>query len=157
MEPTAGHRPAGEAHPPPFPAPSCAACADFRAALAEHYLGRPVGAGELEHASACAPCAEFERLAAELSCRDFVRFLDAYLEGELTPERRATFERHLTICDDCVRYLESYRATVALGHAAFEPFDWRPLAAEIPAELLLAFRRAASDAASDAEEANSPG
>jgi len=55
----------------------------------------------------------------ELTCRELVAFLDDYVAGELAPERRAVFERHLAGCLDCRRYLQSYRATVELGRAAF--------------------------------------
>ena len=54
-----------------------------------------------------------------LSCRELVSFLDDYLAEELPPERRAVSERHLALCDDCRRYLQSYRATVELSRAAF--------------------------------------
>jgi len=124
------------------PRPLSARCDAFRAELNEYYLGRPVDEAALDaHADACPACGAFQRLAAELSCRDFVRFLDAYVDGELEPARRAVFERHLALCDDCVRYLESYRATIALGRAAFAASEWE-LEPQVPAELLAAIRRA---------------
>jgi len=146
----------GQDRPAPAPAGASAAvpaalsahCDAFRAVLNEHYLGRPVDPAALDaHPGACPACAAFQRLAAELSCRDFVRFLDAYLEGELEPARRAVFERHLALCDDCVRYLQSYQATVALGRGAFADPD-RELAPLVPAELLAAIRRASDGRAS---------
>jgi anti-sigma factor RsiW len=53
-----------------------------------------------------------------MTCREVIDFLSQYLEGELTPEQRAAFERHLALCDDCVEYLSNYRQTVELGKAA---------------------------------------
>jgi len=38
-----------------------------------------------------------------------------YLDEALPPPERAALEAHLGACQDCVRYLESYRVTVALG------------------------------------------
>lgn len=139
----------GQDRPASAPAEAAAAiprafspgCDAFRAELSELYLGRPVDAAALAaHAGQCPACAEFQRLAAELSCRDFVRFLDAYLDDELPAARRAVFERHLALCDDCVRYLASYRTTIALSRAAWADPD-RELAPRVPPELLDAIRR----------------
>lgn len=53
-----------------------------------------------------------------LRCNEMTAFLDAYLEERLSPAVRAVFERHLELCDACVRYLDQYRHTIALGRAA---------------------------------------
>lgn len=53
-----------------------------------------------------------------MKCREFTDFLMAYLDDELPAETRGSFEFHLHECQSCVNYLESYRATVALGRAA---------------------------------------
>ena len=37
------------------------------------------------------------------------------MDGALDPERRAVFERHLAICQDCRSYLESYRRVTELS------------------------------------------
>jgi anti-sigma factor RsiW len=54
-----------------------------------------------------------------MTCRELTEFLDAYLAGELSPAEAAEFERHLAVCDACVRYLDSYEKTVELTGAAF--------------------------------------
>jgi anti-sigma factor RsiW len=46
-----------------------------------------------------------------------------YLSGELLPETTAQFERHLTVCPNCVAYLSNYRQTVSLGRQAFADGD----------------------------------
>jgi anti-sigma factor RsiW len=69
----------------------------------------------------------------ELSCRDVIEFLAAYLDGELTPEVAGVFEVHLEICSDCVDYLASYSETIRLGREACEA---DALTAEVPEELL---------------------
>jgi anti-sigma factor RsiW len=56
----------------------------------------------------------------ELTCREVADFLMAYLDRELEPEPRAAFEAHLGECDECVRYLRSYAATVRLTRAAYD-------------------------------------
>lgn len=78
---------------------------------------------------------------AELSCRDALEFLSAYLEAELAPDVRARFDRHLALCASCRAYLESYRATVALARSAYADPDTAEPAALVdpfPAELLAA-------------------
>ena len=71
------------------------------------------------HALGCAPCAEHLRICQELSCREFVQTLDAYVARELAQERLLVFERHLGICPDCRNYLDSYRRVIELTDAAF--------------------------------------
>jgi anti-sigma factor RsiW len=73
----------------------------------------------------------------ELTCRDVADFLMAYLDQELEPAQHAAFEAHLGECDDCVRYLRSYQATVRVARAAYaEP------APPLPERLLHAIRAA---------------
>jgi len=53
-----------------------------------------------------------------MNCRELVEFLMAYLEGELPPEQRRTFEEHLHACPPCREFLESYRDTIRLEKQA---------------------------------------
>jgi anti-sigma factor RsiW len=69
-----------------------------------------------------------------LSCRELIDFLAAYLDGELAPETRADFDRHLSLCKSCVDYLASYREAVRLGKRACEPDA--ELSADVPSELI---------------------
>lgn len=50
-----------------------------------------------------------------MTCKEFIDFLMAYIEGELEPEAATVFEQHMQLCSPCVDYLESYRKTVELG------------------------------------------
>jgi anti-sigma factor RsiW len=52
-----------------------------------------------------------------MTCRELNEFLMEYLDGELPAAARAEFDEHLAVCEPCVRYLESYRATVRLARA----------------------------------------
>jgi anti-sigma factor RsiW len=76
-----------------------------------------------------------------MTCREAIEFLMSYLDDELSPEVRAEFERHLSVCSSCVAYLESYRQTIALsksGVAEAEAGD----AQELPPELLAGIQNA---------------
>ena len=55
-----------------------------------------------------------------MTCQEFADFLAEYLTGELRPETHAAFEHHLSVCINCVRYLDQYRETIALGRGAFD-------------------------------------
>jgi len=72
-----------------------------------------------------------------LTCREFIEFLWQYETEELLPEERKRFDDHLTRCAPCVRYLQSYRETIAIGKAMLAPTD-EPLPAEVPEELVQA-------------------
>jgi anti-sigma factor RsiW len=74
-----------------------------------------------------------------MTCREFVDFIMGYLEGELPGEVQAPFERHLSRCPDCDRYLRQYKALVAAGRHAFgNPEDEVP--SDVPEELITAIR-----------------
>jgi anti-sigma factor RsiW len=77
-----------------------------------------------------------------LTCRELIEFLGDYVEDALAREERAVFDHHLSICPDCVNYLDSYRQTRRLGREAFASDDAVP--DEVPSELvdaILAARR----------------
>jgi anti-sigma factor RsiW len=80
----------------------------------------------------------------DLTCRELVDFLMAYLDDELSAPVRRAFDAHLALCEDCVNYLRGYEATLRLERRAFDA----PEAAvpdDVPEELvaaILASRRA---------------
>jgi anti-sigma factor RsiW len=53
----------------------------------------------------------------ELTCQDLVELVTAYLEGALSGDEHARFERHLSICPGCRTYVEQFRETIALTGA----------------------------------------
>jgi anti-sigma factor RsiW len=74
-----------------------------------------------------------------MTCQELTDFLGDYVEGALPAQVRDTFEKHLTICPDCRRYLDSYRKSIALAQAAVRaPAQAR----EIPQELIAAILKA---------------
>jgi anti-sigma factor RsiW len=80
-----------------------------------------------------------------MTCQEVLDFLMAYLDGELTPDQHHEFERHLNVCPSCVNYLNSYRATVALGKAVMGA-PGEPAAGSVPEGLIRAIRQARSRA-----------
>jgi predicted anti-sigma-YlaC factor YlaD len=49
------------------------------------------------------------RSLPDLTCRELVELVTAYLEGELPLEERTLFELHLGYCDGCRAYLRQMR------------------------------------------------
>jgi anti-sigma factor RsiW len=78
-----------------------------------------------------------------VTCREFADFLGDYYSGELDPDVRVRFERHLGRCANCARYLAGYLETVKLGKLAFADAQAGP-PADVPQDLvdaILAARR----------------
>ena len=72
-----------------------------------------------------------------MTCREFVNFLDDYIDGQQSAEMRSRFEQHLALCPHCVAYLKTYRDTIRLGKAAFADLD-RLVPAQVPEGLVKA-------------------
>lgn len=72
-----------------------------------------------------------------MTCREFADFIKDYVAGELSPESRAQFEHHLSICPNCQRYLTSYEETIKLGKRAFDDED-SAVPPEVPEDLVKA-------------------
>lgn len=79
----------------------------------------------------------------DLSCREFVEFLDDYIDGALPPEPRAEFDKHLSDCPSCVAYMTSYEQAVALGRGAMCGSD-EPVPDTVPERLVQAILAARS-------------
>jgi anti-sigma factor RsiW len=76
-----------------------------------------------------------------VTCREFADFIGDFLDGALPDPERLAFEGHLGRCANCTGYLESYRASVALGKRAFADGD-AALPIDVPQELVDAILRA---------------
>jgi anti-sigma factor RsiW len=72
-----------------------------------------------------------------VTCRDFADFMMDYLSGELPAGTRASFERHLHVCENCQKYLAGYEETVKLGKRAFEDGQ-AELPKDVPEDLIRA-------------------
>jgi predicted anti-sigma-YlaC factor YlaD len=49
----------------------------------------------------------------ELTCKEIVELVTAYLENALSSEDRQRFDGHLAGCEFCTMYLEQMRQTIA--------------------------------------------
>jgi anti-sigma factor RsiW len=67
-----------------------------------------------------------------ISCQNVIDFCLEYLEGVLPEEERSRFQRHLSVCGECVAFFETYRRTPEISKQA--------LAAEMPSQLKDAVR-----------------
>ncbi len=76
-----------------------------------------------------------------ISCAEFESFILDYLDNNLTPAQRGTFERHIAACGACHDYLDGYRQTVALGRAVFAAPE-AEVPREVPEELVEAILKA---------------
>jgi anti-sigma factor RsiW len=72
-----------------------------------------------------------------VTCRECAEFLSDYLAGELPSDMSSVFERHLSLCPNCVTYLDQLRQTILAGQRAFEEDPTQP-PPEIPEELIRA-------------------
>jgi anti-sigma factor RsiW len=50
----------------------------------------------------------------EISCREIVELVTAYLEGAMSERDRARFEAHVAGCDGCDNYLAQMRETIRI-------------------------------------------
>lgn len=67
----------------------------------------------------------------EITCREVVEFLLAYLERDLDAPSRTEFERHLDQCPPCKHYVDGYRGTIELVRRCL---DGGPSTAECQAD-----------------------
>ena len=61
----------------------------------------------------------------DITCKELVELVSAYLEGALEQPDRRRFEAHLEVCEACRTYVEQIRQTVAaagrLGEDSLDP------------------------------------
>lgn len=57
---------------------------------------------------------------SKMTCRACADFLVDYLDGQLEPDVRATFETHLAKCGNCRTYMEQYAAVIKAGQRVCE-------------------------------------
>jgi anti-sigma factor RsiW len=54
------------------------------------------------------------------TCHELTELISDYVTGQLKPSLKREFEQHLSICPDCVNFLNSYKKTIAVT-GALEP------------------------------------
>jgi predicted anti-sigma-YlaC factor YlaD len=67
-----------------------------------------------------------------ITCRELIDFIADYLERSLPVGQRLDFDRHLSLCESCRAYLDSYETTIRLAKSLDSALD------EAPAELIAA-------------------
>lgn len=76
-----------------------------------------------------------EREIPFMTCRELTDFIGECLSGDLSPDERREFDKHLATCIPCQRYLDGYRLTIRAAKAAFANEDDR-VPDEVPHELV---------------------
>lgn len=74
----------------------------------------------------------------ELTCREIIDFVMAYLDGELPERERKIFDAHLAICPDCVHYVETYKTTITAAKQAMTTSAPEPVPDELVRAILAA-------------------
>jgi anti-sigma factor RsiW len=78
------------------------------------------------------------------TCQELVEGLLEYLSDELWPPKRAEFDLHLARCGSCSAYVTTYRSTIEMARAAYDPTHYAP---EVPESLVQAILAKAPKAA----------
>ncbi len=75
--------------------------------------------------------------SGQIDCQELVELITDYLENALPRKQRRRFARHLAGCENCTRYLDQMRMTIAsTGQLRAED-----LTVEMLGELTSVFRR----------------
>jgi anti-sigma factor RsiW len=85
-----------------------------------------------------------------ITCQELVDGLCDFLTDDLWPPKRAEFDLHLARCPSCTTYVKTYRETVEMAKAAYDPAVYAP---EVPETLIQAILAKAPKA----ERARKPG
>lgn len=80
--------------------------------------------------------------AHDPECAGIFARLSAYLDGELTPEECAHFERHIAACAPCVGFVESLRKSIEAAHGFHSPAAPEHVPAEVEERLRKAWAAA---------------
>lgn len=73
-----------------------------------------------------------------MTCRELADFIIDYVDGGLDADVQTQFERHLTRCPNCVRYIAAYRTSIEMGRRALQDDGDAPAARSGAPEDLIA-------------------
>jgi anti-sigma factor RsiW len=73
-------------------------------------------------------------------CREMVDVVTDWMEGALDETQRAAVEGHLSICPDCIAYVDQLRTATALAAQLAEADAAEAAPVDLKARLLAAFR-----------------
>ena len=82
-----------------------------------------------------------------MTCREFVEFLWRYIDNDLSPSERTTFDDHLAKCPHCVKYLQQYQDTVRISKMAAVAVSNDPLPTDVPEDLVQAILKSRTNVA----------
>lgn len=74
--------------------------------------------------------------AADLTCKELVEDITAYVEGTMPAGERRRFDEHLDLCRGCRNYIDQMRATITVVGSLREDM----LSAETRESLIATFR-----------------
>jgi len=80
-------------------------------------------------------------VGGDMTCREFVEFIERHVAGELSTLERLTFGIHMSLCRNCANYLRTYKQTIAASKAAFADPDAQ-VPGDVPEELVAAIMAA---------------
>ncbi len=69
---------------------------------------------------------DYPVIPGQISCREVVELVTAYLEGALSAEVTERMEIHLRQCAPCSEYVEQLRTTARLAAVATAELELRP-------------------------------
>ncbi len=73
-----------------------------------------------------------------MTCREFASFMLDYLSGTLSDEVRLAFDYHLSVCPNCVTFLDHYQKTIGAGKIGFGGDPEQQLPETVPDDLVKA-------------------
>lgn len=68
----------------------------------------------------------------KITCKSFLEDLSEYIDGDISPEIRVTFEAHLAKCPNCWVVLDETQRTVEI----FQRYDCHPMPGQVKSRLL---------------------
>ena len=68
-----------------------------------------------------------------LTCEEVDGFLYDFYEGQLSATERFKFNLHLSMCKECMDYVEQYKNTIRISQAGFAKIDSTE---KVPEELI---------------------
>lgn len=73
-----------------------------------------------------------------MTCREFVDFVDDYVEQRLAAPVRSTFQTHIDKCPQCGDYLTTYEQTIRLTRSLCSGTGDGPIPGDVPEALVQA-------------------
>ncbi len=60
-----------------------------------------------------------EQRQFKFDCKKVTSLIQDYITGELEPDIASELEKHLSICPDCVAFLNTYKKTIGLVNSFY--------------------------------------